>query len=137
MNFTEKEQQAQNFITTLNGIVLKIDQNETDVANNTSMTTAPHSLRSELLLLHGEISKFATEQLPSLTPDEFKKLPTTDTGREYKIGTVVISGTKAAPLNILRHNIEQAFKSTVDRFNQHVVNLRPMYYPQIPDTINL
>jgi len=89
MNFTEKEQQAQNFITALNGIVLKIEQNETDVANIAPMTTAPHSLRSELLLLHGEISKFATEQLPSLTPDEFKKLPLIDNDRDYKIGTVV------------------------------------------------
>ena len=135
MNNTEKKQQADIYTSSLNGIVTQMQQNETDMDNSQPLTDAPYILRQDLTLLRRHIGLFISTELPELTKDQHEALPTTNNDEEYKIAGISISNVDAATLNHLRFDLDKAVKSSIDRFNQHLINLRPNWYPNIPKPI--
>ncbi len=135
MNNLEKQQQADNFTISLNGITTKMEQNETDMANSQPMTTPPYILRQDITLLNRNISLFIATEFPDLTKDQHEALPTTNNEQEYAIAGTSISSVDAATLNYLRFELEQVLKQTIERFNQHLINLRPHSYQNIPQPI--
>jgi len=134
MNNTEKQQQVDSYISTLNGIVAKMEVNETNMANSQPMTDEPYTLRQDLILLRQNASIFISKQLPGLTKeqDDSRELFTWD---KFKIDGVEISQEDGFHLSLLRWQLQDAIKPTLERFNQHLINLRPNWYPNIPKPI--
>jgi len=134
MDNTQKQQQVTDFTTSLANIVLKMEQNETDAGNDVGMTTPPYIVRQELTLLRRQVSTFISAELPNLTKeqDDSRDLYTWD---KFKINGVDISQEDGFHLSILRWNLQDVVKSTIERFNQHLINLRPRSYPHIPTAI--
>lgn len=134
MDNTQKQQQVTDYTNTLANIVLKMVQNELDAGNNVEMTTPPYIVRQELTLIRRQISTFISTELPNLTKeqDDTRDLYTWD---KFKINGVDISQEDGFHLSLLRWEIQGVIKETIERFNQHLINLRPRYYPHIPIAI--
>jgi len=134
MDNAQKQQQVTDYTTTLANIVLKMEQNETDAGNDVEMTTPPYIVRQELTLIRRQVSIFSAAELPALTRIQQEAKPTI-IGDEYNIAGVSISKGEGQTLTVLRWELEDALQSALERFNQHLINLRPKYYPHIPTAI--
>jgi len=134
MNNIEKQQQADIYTSSLNEIVTKMEQNKTDMTNNQPMTYPPYTLREALVLLRRNIGLFSSAELPALTKKQLDEAPMASEGK-YNVGGEVLDRDEAAPLVIMYVEVHEALKSIETRFNQHLINLSPNYYPNIPKAI--
>lgn len=135
MDNTQKQQQVTDYTTMLANIVLKMEQSELDAGNNVEMTTPPYIVRQDITLVSRQALTFVSTELPNLTKEqnESRILYSWD---EFKINGVDISQVDGFHLSLLRWELQDAVKSTIERFNQHLINLRPRYYPHIPKVID-
>jgi len=135
MNNTEKQQQVDSYISTLNGIVAKMEVNETNMANSQPMTDDPYILRQDLTLLRRNIGLFSAAELPALTKKQLEEAPMASEGK-YNVAGVILNRDEASPLVIMYVEVHEALKSTETRFNQHLINLRPNWYQNRPEPIS-